>query len=125
MDETTAALALAWGNEWSSTVAATVTTSTTAFFQRIRQVRREIHHDFSAREASVAPPKAAPKLSSKQLAVKMLSRAPPPVVMNAEFDEEDETPNSGTRQQRRNKRCCNCVHGRDVAHAAQAPGLQS
>ena len=61
-----------------------------------------MHHDFSAREASVAAPKAAPKLSSKQLAVKMLSRAPPPVVMNAEFDEEDETPNSGTRQQQRN-----------------------
>ena len=126
VDETTAALALAWGNEWSSTVGAvesplatfchehphsTVTRHTShpvlvlSFILTMRpcqsplhQVRRELHHDFSSREASCSAPlpRPPPKLSSKQIAAKLLSRAPPPITPNTEFDEEDETPNSGT-----------------------------
>jgi hypothetical protein len=62
-----------------------------------------MHHDFANREPSVALPRPPPKLSSKQIAAKMLSRAPPPIVQNTEFDEEDETPNSGMRHS------CACV----------------
>jgi hypothetical protein len=60
-------------------------------------VRRELRHDLSTREPSVAQPRPPPKLTSKQLAVKMFSRAPPPIVPSMVFDEEEETPNSGMR----------------------------
>jgi hypothetical protein len=59
------------------------------------QVRRELRHDLCAREPSVVPPRPPPKLTAKQLAVKMFSRAPPPIVPSMVFDEEEETPNSG------------------------------
>ena len=54
-----------------------------------------MRHDLAAREPSAALPRPPPKLTSKQLAVKMLSRAPPPVTCSMAFDEEDDTPNSG------------------------------
>ena len=54
-----------------------------------------MRHEFSNREPGVAPPKPPPKMTAKQLAAKMLSRAPPPITPSMAFDEEDEAPNSG------------------------------
>jgi hypothetical protein len=59
-----------------------------------------MRHEFSNREPSVAPPKPPPKMTAKQLAAKMLSRAPPPITPSMAFDEEDETPNSGVNHAR-------------------------
>ncbi len=54
-----------------------------------------MRHEFSNREPSVAPPKPPPNITAKQLAAKMLLRAPPPITPSMAFDEEDEAPNSG------------------------------
>jgi hypothetical protein len=88
-----------------------------------------MNQSFSMARDPVAPlPRPPPKLSAKQLAVKMLSRAPPPVSINPDFDEEDEMPNSGEEKPRFFFDAVAALLVFDChfhAHFLQAPGLPS